>query len=91
MAESGVEEADAVVSAALGSAQARQAAHLLAAGALGATRRKGGAGNTVTSYNALPETTDDQFRHLAEFCGPHSDMTPPLGWAIADNAPFAYC
>jgi arylsulfatase A-like enzyme len=45
--------------------------------------------NTVTSYNALPETIDDQ--HLAEFGGPHSDMTPPLGWAIADNAPFAYC
>jgi len=47
--------------------------------------------NTVTSYNALPETIDDQFKHLAEFGGPHSDMTPPLGWAIADNAPFAYC
>ena len=47
--------------------------------------------NSVTSYNALPETIDDQFQHLAEFGGPHSDMTPPLGWAIADNAPFAYC
>jgi arylsulfatase A-like enzyme len=47
--------------------------------------------NTVTSYNGLPESVDDQFAHLAEFGGPHSDMTPPLGWAIADNAPFAYC
>jgi arylsulfatase A-like enzyme len=47
--------------------------------------------NSVTSYNALPETIDDQSQHLAEFGGPHSDMTPPLGWAIADNAPFAYC
>jgi arylsulfatase A-like enzyme len=47
--------------------------------------------NTVTSYNGLPESIDDQFAHLAEFGGPHSDMTPPLGWAIADNAPFAYC
>jgi arylsulfatase A-like enzyme len=47
--------------------------------------------NTVTSYNGLPESIDDQFGHLADFGGPHSDMTPPLGWAIADNAPFAYC
>jgi arylsulfatase len=47
--------------------------------------------NTVSSYNGLPETIDYQFEHLAEFGGPHSDMTPPLGWAIADNAPFAYC
>ncbi len=47
--------------------------------------------NSVTSYNALPETIDEQFQHLADFGGPHSDMTPPLGWAIADNAPFAYC
>jgi arylsulfatase A-like enzyme len=47
--------------------------------------------NTVTAYNGLPETVEFQFEHLAEFGGPHSDMTPPLGWAIADNAPFAYC
>jgi arylsulfatase A-like enzyme len=47
--------------------------------------------NSVTSYNGLPETIDEQFQHLAEFGEPHSDMTPPLGWAIADNAPFAYC
>jgi hypothetical protein len=36
MWQSGVEKVGAVVSAALGSAQERQAAHLLAAGALGA-------------------------------------------------------
>ena len=47
--------------------------------------------NSMTSYNGLPETIDEQFQHVAEFGGPHSDMTPPLGWAIADNAPFAYC
>jgi arylsulfatase A-like enzyme len=47
--------------------------------------------NIVTSYNALPETIDDQFQHLAEFGGPNSAMAPPLGWSIADNAPFAYC
>ena len=47
--------------------------------------------NTVTAYNGLPETVEFQFEHLAEFGGPHSDMTPPLGWAIADNASFAYC
>jgi arylsulfatase len=27
---------------------------------------------------------------LDEFGGPRSSMTPPIGWAIADNAPFAY-
>jgi arylsulfatase A-like enzyme len=47
--------------------------------------------NSVTSYNSLPETIDYQFENLGEFGGPHSDMTPPLGWAIADNTPFAYC
>jgi arylsulfatase A-like enzyme len=47
--------------------------------------------NTFTSFNSLPETIDNQFQHLAEFGGPNSAMTPPLGWAIADNAPFAHC
>jgi arylsulfatase A-like enzyme len=47
--------------------------------------------NTFTSFNSLPETIDNQVQHLAEFGGPNSAMTPPLGWAIADNAPFAYC
>jgi arylsulfatase A-like enzyme len=47
--------------------------------------------NSIAAYNALPETIDYQFEHLTEFGGPHSGMTPPLGWAIADNAPFAYC
>jgi arylsulfatase A-like enzyme len=47
--------------------------------------------NSIAAYNALPETIDYQFEHLDDFGGPHSDMTPPLGWAIADNAPFAYC
>jgi arylsulfatase A-like enzyme len=47
--------------------------------------------NTITSFNGLAESIDDQFAHLAEFGGPHSEMTHPLGWAIADNAPFAYC
>jgi len=46
--------------------------------------------NSLTSYNQIPETIADQLKHLDEFGGPHSDMTPPLGWAIADNAPFAY-
>jgi hypothetical protein len=40
MCESAVEEADAVVSAALGSAQERAESHLLAAGGLGARRRQ---------------------------------------------------
>ena len=46
--------------------------------------------NSLTSYNQIPETIEDQLQHLDEFGGPHSDMTPPLGWAIADNTPFAY-
>ena len=44
MSGRGVEEAGAVVSATLGSAQERRAAQLLAAGAVGAARREGGAG-----------------------------------------------
>jgi arylsulfatase A-like enzyme len=47
--------------------------------------------NSLTAYNQLPETIADQLKHLDEFGGPHSDMTPPLGWAIADGTPFAYC
>jgi arylsulfatase len=46
--------------------------------------------NTLYSYNQIPETIADQLKHLDEFGGPHSSMTPPIGWAIADNAPFAY-
>jgi arylsulfatase A-like enzyme len=46
--------------------------------------------NTLYSYNQIPETIPDQLKHLNEFGGPHSNMTPPIGWAIADNAPFAY-
>ncbi len=47
--------------------------------------------NSLTSYNQIPETIADQLKHIDEFGGPHSDMTPPLGWAIADGTPFAYC
>jgi arylsulfatase len=46
--------------------------------------------NTYYSYNQLPETIADQLKHFDEFGGPNSAMTPPIGWAIADNAPFAY-
>ncbi len=47
--------------------------------------------NSLTAYNQIPETIEDQLKHLDEFGGPESDMTPPLGWAIADGTPFAYC
>jgi arylsulfatase A-like enzyme len=46
--------------------------------------------NTFYSFNQIPETLEDQIKHLDEFGGPTSGMTPPLGWAIADNAPFTY-
>jgi len=46
--------------------------------------------NSYYSYNQLPETIADQVKHLHEFGGPKSAMTPPIGWAIADNTPFAY-
>jgi hypothetical protein len=45
--------------------------------------------NSLYTYNQIPETIADQLKHLDEFGGPHSHMTPPLGWAIADNTPFA--
>ena len=50
----------------------------------------GGRFNSLYTYNQIPETLEDQLKHLDEFGGPHSDMTPPMGWAIADNTPFAY-
>ncbi len=31
-----------------------------------------------------------QLEHLNEVGGPHSAMTVPAGWSIADNTPFAY-
>jgi arylsulfatase A-like enzyme len=46
--------------------------------------------NSYYSYNQLPETIADQLKHFDEFGGPNSAMTPPIGWAIADNTPFAY-
>jgi arylsulfatase len=46
--------------------------------------------NSYYSYNQIPETVADQMKHLDEFGGPKSAMTPPIGWAIADNTPFAY-
>ena len=46
--------------------------------------------NSLYTYNQIPETIADQLKHFDEFGGPHSDMTPPLGWAVADNTPFAY-
>jgi arylsulfatase A-like enzyme len=46
--------------------------------------------NSLYTYNQIPETIADQLKHIDEFGGPHSDMTPPLGWAIADNTPYAY-
>ena len=51
----------------------------------------GGMFNSVWAYNQKPETLQDQLKHFDEFGGPESDMTPPLGWAIADDTPFAYC
>ena len=51
----------------------------------------GGMFNTLKAYNQMPEPLSDQLKHLDEFGGPHSDMTPPIGWAIADDTPFAYC
>jgi arylsulfatase A-like enzyme len=46
--------------------------------------------NTYYTFNQLPETLADQLKHFDEFGGPDSAMTPPIGWAIADNTPFAY-
>ena len=58
----------------------------------GATPNGGPLGtfNTLRSFNQVPETLADQLDHFDEMGGPHSAMTPPLGWAIAENTPFAY-
>ena len=49
-----------------------------------------GTHNTLSSFNQAPETLRYQLDHLDEVGGPHSGMTPPAGWSIADNTPFAY-
>ena len=57
----------------------------------GATGNGGTIGyyNTFCSFNQVAETLQDQLDHIDEFGGPHSCMTPPTGWCIADNTPFA--
>jgi arylsulfatase len=44
----------------------------------------------LSSFNGYPETLAYQLEHLDEVGGPHSAMTVPAGWSIADNTPFAY-
>ena len=46
--------------------------------------------NTFSVFNQFPETLEYQLEHLDEVGGPHSAMTVPAGWSIADNTPFAY-
>ena len=49
-----------------------------------------GVHNTLSTFNNSPETLEYQLEHLDEVGGPHSAMTVPAGWSIADNTPFAY-
>jgi arylsulfatase A-like enzyme len=49
-----------------------------------------GVHNTMSTFNQSPETLEFQLKHLDEVGGPHSAMTVPAGWSIADNTPFAY-
>jgi len=66
MSVGGVEEAaDAVVSAALGRAQERQAAQLLAAGAHGGARRQGNPGNCRAAGRARWRGTRHALEQLA--------------------------
>ncbi len=44
----------------------------------------------MSTFNQSPETLKYQLAHLDEVGGPHSAMTVPAGWSIADNTPFAY-
>jgi arylsulfatase A-like enzyme len=49
-----------------------------------------GAFNTMSVFNQVPESLDYLLNTLDEVGGPHSAMTPPAGWSIGDNTPFAY-
>ncbi len=49
-----------------------------------------GVHNTMSTFNQSPETLEFQLEHLDEVGGPHSAMTPPAGWSIGDNTPFAF-
>ena len=46
--------------------------------------------NTLSTFNQFPETLQYQLETLDEVGGPHSAMTVPAGWSIADNTPFAF-
>jgi len=46
--------------------------------------------NTLSTFNQFPENLQYQLETLDEVGGPHSAMTVPAGWSIADNTPFAY-
>ena len=45
--------------------------------------------NSTAHYNGLPETIEHQLEHLAEFGGPHSDMTPAA--RLGDRRQHAVC
>ena len=49
-----------------------------------------GVHNTMSTFNQAPETLQFQLDHLDDVGGPHSAMTPPAGWSIGDNTPFAF-
>ena len=46
--------------------------------------------NEMTYFNGVPETVDDQLKHINEWGGPSTYPHFAAGWAVAGNCPFAW-
>ncbi|REG92211.1 arylsulfatase [Flavobacterium aquicola] len=46
--------------------------------------------NEMTYFNQVPETVEDQLKHIDEWGGPNTYPHFAAGWAVAMDAPFSY-
>jgi arylsulfatase A-like enzyme len=46
--------------------------------------------NEMTYFNGIPETVEDQLKHIDEWGGPNTYPHFAAGWAVAMDAPFSY-
>jgi arylsulfatase len=62
------------------------------AGDNGASAEGGAVGlyNEMTYFNAVPETVQDQLKHLDEWGGPNTFPHFAAGWAVACDTPFTW-
>lgn len=46
--------------------------------------------NEMTYFNGIPETVEEQLKHIDEWGGPNTYPHFAAGWAVAMDAPFSY-